>query len=109
MKLIVTIVQSEDAYILSDSLMEEGFQVTKLSTTGGFLKMNNMTLLIGTEDDRVEKALGLIKKICKKRNQTVSTPISASFLESNFASYSLDVSVGGATVFVLDVEQFEKF
>lgn len=109
MKLIVAIVQNEDVYMLSDALMEAEFSVTKLSATGGFLKMNNVTMLIGTQDDKVQNALDIIQKICKSREQVVSAPIPTSFLESNFTSYTMNVKVGGATVFVLDVEQFAKF
>ena len=108
MKLIIAIVQNEDAFILSDALTEEGYQVTKLDTLGGFLKIKNVTLLIGTEDEKVDKALSIMQKICKKRNQVISTPVDASFMESPI-SYSASVEVGGATVFVLDVAQFEKY
>ena len=109
MKLIIAIVQNEDAFILSDALNEEGYQVTKLSTMGGFLKLKNVTMLIGTEDDKVEKALEIMKNICKKRQQVVSTPVDASFMESPLTTYSASVEVGGATVFILDVERFEKY
>lgn len=109
MKLIIAIVQNEDAFILSDALTDEGYQVTKLSTMGGFLKLKNVTLMIGTEDEKVERALEIMKKICKKREQVVSTPVDASFMESPLTTYSASVEVGGATVFILDVARFEKY
>ncbi|EDS71600.1 hypothetical protein ANASTE_01302 [Anaerofustis stercorihominis DSM 17244] len=109
MKLIIAMVQDEDAFILSDALTDEGYQVTKLNTIGGFLKMKNVTLMIGTEEEKVEKALEIMKKICKKREQVISTPVDASFMESPLTTYTASVEVGGATVFVLDVAQFEKY
>ena len=109
MKLIIAIVQNEDAYILTDALRDADYSVTKLSTTGGFLKINNVTLLIGTEEDRVDKAIEIIQNICKSREQVISTPMPSSYTESAFASYSVNVKVGGATVFVMDVDQFLKF
>ena len=49
MKMVIAIVQNEDAYFLIEALMENEFSVTKLATTGGFLKVGNTTLLIGVE------------------------------------------------------------
>ena len=65
MKLVIAIVQDEDSSRLITTMMDEGFGVTKLATTGGFLKSGNTTLLIGLEDDRLEQCIGLIEKVCK--------------------------------------------
>ena len=70
MKLIIAIVQDEDSGILIDELMDEDFRVTKLASTGGFLKSGNTTLLIGIDDSRVEKCLGIINKYSKRREVT---------------------------------------
>ena len=109
MKLIIAIVQNEDAYALSDALMEAEFSVTKLSTTGGFLKMNNVTLLIGTQEEKVDEAISIINSICKNREQVISAPIPAGYSETSFTSYPIAINIGGATVFVVNVERFEKF
>ena len=63
MKLIIAIVQDEDASRLISSLMNEGYGVTKLATTGGFLNGKNTTLMIGTGDDRVAGAIEIIQKM----------------------------------------------
>ena len=74
MKLIVAIVQDEDAGRLVSALMDKGFGVTKLATTGGFLRAGNTTLISGVEDDKLQDALNVIEKICKSREQiTAST------------------------------------
>lgn len=74
MKLIVAIVQDEDAGRLVSALMDKGFGVTKLATTGGFLRAGNTTLISGVEDDKLQDALDVIEKICKSREQiTAST------------------------------------
>ena len=109
MKLIIAIVQNEDAYTLSDALMEADFNVTKLSSTGGFLKMDNVTLFIGTRKEKVDHAIDIINSICKSREQTISAPISKIDPKDEFSSYPIKFEVGGATVFVVDVERFEKF
>ena len=109
MKLMIAIVQDEDANRLVSRLMETGFGVTKLATTGGFLKAGNTTLLIGVEDERLEEGLSVIEKVCKSRKQmsAAHTPMSA-INGTAYAAFPVEVTVGGATIFVLDVEQFTK-
>ena len=109
MKLIIAIVQDEDASRLISTLMNEGHSVTKLATTGGFLRAGNTTLLLGGEDDRVKGALDVIEKVCKSRKQIATSPSPVAGTSGVYAPYPLEVVVGGATVFVLDVEQFVKF
>jgi len=107
-KLIIAVVQDEDAQKLISTLMNEGFGVTKLATTGGFLRAGNTTLLIGTEKERVELALSLIEKVCKSRKQIATSPSPVSGTAGVYMPYPIEVTVGGATVFVLDVEEFKK-
>ena len=109
MKLIIAIVQDEDASRLINTLMNEGYSVTKLATTGGFLRAGNTTLLLGGEDDRVKGALDVIEKVCKSRKQIATSPSPVAGTSGVYAPYPIEVVVGGATVFVLDVEQFVKF
>ena len=109
MKLIIAIVQDEDASRLISTLMNEGYSVTKLATTGGFLRAGNTTLLLGGEDDRVKGALDVIKRVCKSRKQIATSPSPVAGTSGVYAPYPIEVVVGGATVFVLDVEQFVKF
>lgn len=108
MKLIVAIVQDEDASRLISSLMSEGFRVTKLATTGGFLRSGNTTLLIGVEDDKLQSALDIVEKVCKSRKQIATAPSPVSGTTGVYVPYPIEVTVGGATIFVLDVEQFAK-
>ena len=74
MKLIIAIVQDEDASRLINNLMTEGYRVTKLATTGGFLRAGNTTLLVGVEDDKLEHAMSVVEKVCKSRKQVATTP-----------------------------------
>ena len=74
MKLIIAIVQDEDSSRLISSLMNEGFGVTKLATTGGFLRSGNTTLLVGVDDSKFDAAMGVIEKICKSRKQIAPSP-----------------------------------
>lgn len=109
MKLIIAIVQDEDASRLLTSLMNKGFGVTKLATTGGFLKAGNTTMLIGVEDSRVDEAIEAIETVCKSRKQLTTTNTSTAGVSSGgFVPFPVEVTVGGATLFVLSVEQFLK-
>ena len=105
MKLIIAIVQDEDSSRLIGQLMNDGFGVTKLATTGGFLQAGNTTFLVGTDDTRVDEVLSIIEKHSKKRTQMVPT---TNYGTANYASFPVEVTVGGATIFVLDIERFEK-
>ncbi len=109
MKMIVAIVQDEDSSRLISALMNDGFGVTKLATTGGFLRAGNTTLLIGVDDDRFDACLAIIEKLCKSRRQIATTPITAGGAANMYGQMPIEVTVGGATVFVLNVEQFAKF
>lgn len=83
-----------------------GFYATKLSTTGGFLKAGNLTLLMGVEDEKLDDLLDLLKENCKRREEmTTALPDYASDM---LTAVPVKITVGGATVFVLDVEQFHK-
>ena len=110
MKMIIAIVQDEDSSRLVSNLMNEGYSVTKLATTGGFLRAGNTTLLMGVNDDKLDGAIKIIEKVCKSRKQMtpVHTPITGT-AGMYIPAYPIEVTVGGAIVFVLDVEQFKKF
>lgn len=107
MKLIVAIVQDQDIPSLVDDLTEKEFRVTKLASTGGFLKSGNTTLLIGVEDEKIDEVIGIIEDNCKTREITTSL-LTVSMPGDTYIPYPLEVKVGGATLFILDVEQFIK-
>ena len=108
MKLMIAIVNIDDSAVVATALTKENFVVTKLSTTGGFLMVGNTTFLIGTEDDRVETAKQISSRYSHTRTHQAATTESfgRGFAEGALAN---DVTVGGATVFVLGVEQMEKY
>ncbi len=111
MKLIFAIVRYDNEDDVVTELTKERFSVTKLNTTGGFLKKNNTTLMIGTEDEDVDKVIDIIKEECgADQDIKVNMPyISGSSSMVNYATMPTTVSVGGATIFVVDVARYEKF
>lgn len=104
MKLIVAIVQDQDAPSLVDDLTEQEYRVTKLASTGGFLKSGNTTLLIGVDETQVDGVIQVIEENCKTREITTSL-LTVTMPGDTYIPYPLEVKVGGATVFVLDVEK----
>ena len=107
MKMITAIVHKKDAGNVCSVLSQNGFEFTKLATTGGFLKTGNTTLLIGTDDEKVEEPVTLIRQNCAKRTEPVA-PIDAGASVPLINPFPAEVIVGGAIVFVTDVAYYEK-
>lgn len=108
MKLVIAVVHDEDSHKLMDALTCNGFMATKLASTGGFLKTGNTTILVGVPAESVDKVIDIIKDKCKTEKQmTLMSPPIPSAVEGCMP-YPVEVTVGGATVFVIDVEQYLK-
>ncbi len=105
MKLIFAIINDDDVRFVSDALIQKEIQATRLSSTGSFLKSGNTTLLICIDDDNVDNAIEVIRSHCRKRKQLLPSHA----VSGAFSTYPIEITVGGATVFVTDVERFEKF
>ena len=106
MKLILAIVSNDDASSVSAALTKENYSVTRLATTGGFLRAGNTTMIVGTEDDKVDHCIEIIGNESKRRTEIV--PSTASYDIGRYASFPVEVQVGGATIFVLNVEDYRK-
>lgn len=107
MKLVIGIVNSDDAGNLLSEITKASFQATKLSTSGGFLKMGNTTVLVGVEDDKVDDLVAVFKNCCSRRSQIVSSV--PTYMGEGFINASpIEVTIGGATLFILDCDQFLK-
>lgn len=106
MKLIFAVINKDDSNMVSSALIRAGFFTTKLATTGGFLRAGNTTFLLGVEDEKVDEVLSIIAKYSKKRTQMVSSTI---YGASEYTTFPVEVTVGGATVFVTDINRYEKY
>ena len=112
MKMIFAMLHSEDVDETVEELNKEKYWVTKLSTTGGFLKNKNVTLVIGTEDEQVPGALKILKECAGARQSvkyTMPSMSTGSLGPGANSMIPIDMQVGGCTVFVVDVAQYEKF
>lgn len=108
MKLVIAIVQDNDVLELIDAITEAGFRVTKLASTGGFLKAGNTTLIIGVEEEKVQAVINVVEETCKIRKQIINTPTPITGNIDMCISYPIEIEVGGATIFVIDVDKFIK-
>jgi uncharacterized protein YaaQ len=108
MKMVVAIVHNEDGGRVMGELNKKGYSVTKLATTGGFLRSGNTTLLVVVEGEKVSDVIDVIKERCRSRKQITTTPTPSMGGADVFVPYPVEVEVGGATIFVLNVENFEK-
>ena len=106
MKLLIAVINSDDSHIFLDEITKAGFYATKLSTTGGFLRAGNLTLLMGVEDEKVDELLEILRTNCRKREEL--TPVVPTYSSGLVNAIPVKITVGGATVFVLDVDQFYK-
>ena len=107
-KLVVAIVHSEDAGALVNALLDKEFRATRLQSSGGFLKQSNATIILGVEDADVDEVMGIVRTNCTSRTQVVNPMPPIMEPGEFFMPYPLEVEVGGATVFVLPVERFER-
>lgn len=108
MKLIIAIVNNDDSMAVSTALTRHNFFVTKLSTTGGFLMIGNTTYLIGADDDKVQTVKDIVEKYSQRRTHKVTTNDSFGY-GFREGEVEKEVTVGGATVFVLSVDSMDKF
>ena len=106
MKLVMAIMSKSDSSVVMDALTEENFQVTKMASTGGFLKSGNTTLIIGVEDSKTNKVIDIISRYSSRRKQLVTD--SSNVYLNNFSRNPSEITTGGAIIFVLNVDRFEK-
>ena len=106
MKLILAIVSNDDSGAVSSALTREGFSVTKLATTGGFLMAGNVTIMVGVDEEKVQAVIDVIKEFSHARKQMIPTTAEVGY--GYYPAMPVEVTVGGATIFVVDIERFER-
>jgi uncharacterized protein YaaQ len=107
-KLVVAVVHNEDAGPLVGALLEREYRATRLHSSGGFLRQSNATVMVGVEDDQVDEVLGIIRENCTSRTQVVNPMPPIMEPGEFYMPYPVEVEMGGAVVFVLPVDRFER-
>lgn len=108
MKLVIAVVQGEDSQRTMAALSDKGISSTRVASSGGFLQQGNVTLLIGVEDAQVEETLSIIRANCHERSRYLTPVPPLADPGEFFMAHPVEVQVGGATVFVVTVDKFEK-
>ena len=109
MKLVIAVVHDRDRGKITENLLRNGFKFTKIGSSGGFLREGNVTLLIGCADTDTNRVLGLIREGSKTRKQFVNVLPPDAGPAGTFIAAPVEVEVGGAIAFVMDVERFEQY
>jgi len=108
MKLIVAVVQGKDADRLVQALTARGFRATRIDSTGGFLRESNVTLLIGVQEVYAPEVLRIVRDNSYSRTRFVNPLMPIIEPGEFFVANPVEVEIGGATVFVLRVERYER-
>ena len=109
MKLLISIVHGDDVDQLVEALRDGGFSSTKVASTGGFLREGNATLLVGTDEANVPNVLDIMERNCHTRTQYVNPLPPVMEPGELYMPNPMEVQVGGAIVFVLDVERLVRY
>jgi uncharacterized protein YaaQ len=105
---VIAIVQGEDAGQTVQALSQAGISVTRLASVGGFLQQGNATLLSAVDEERVEQVTEIIRDNCRERLRYL-TPMPPMIEPGELVMpYPVEVQVGGATIFVVNIDSFEK-
>lgn len=110
-KLVLAVLQGDDYDNTVQELNAAGFFVTLLSSTGGFLKKKSTTVMIGVEKAQLQQLLDILKRCAGKRVETVYQNVTLPHAGGMTAIPPIPVDrlLGGAAVFVMDLERIEKF
>lgn len=108
MKLVIGIINNDDANDLLAEITKASFQATKLSTSGGFLKMGNVTVLVGVEDEQVDEVVEIFRSCCSRRTQMMPSAPPYNLSEGFVSAAPVQVTIGGATLFIIDVDKMIK-
>lgn len=108
MKLVIAVVQGSDVERLLEALVSHGLRATQINSSGGFLREQNVTLLVGVEDEQVTAVREIVRQNCHARVRFVNPLMPIVEPGEFYAPSPIEVMVGGATLFVLDIVRFER-
>ena len=105
-KLLIAIVHRDDQAGVVNALAEAGLRVTQFGTQGGFLRARNATLMLGLEDEQLPEAMAILERGCQTRTEQVPLDVLGGM---DAAWLPTQVTHGGATVFVLPLDEIRRF
>ncbi len=107
-KMCILVVSDSDANQLMKQIVEAGYSATKIGSTGGFLRRGSVTILSGVTDEQLEPLLDVVREVCHARKEFVPVQTLPFLGDGGFTAEPVEVRVGGAIVFVLEIERFER-
>jgi uncharacterized protein YaaQ len=105
-RLAITIVDGSQSRALLEVLGREGFRATTINAVGGFLHDSLVTLLVGMPQERLARFFALLREYCPRRTRYVPMGVELSMAPGY--PMMIEASVGGASVFVLPIEEFRQ-
>jgi uncharacterized protein YaaQ len=105
-RMLIAVVQAQDADVATQALHELKITVTRLPSVGGFLGRRNITLMIGLPKDKEAAAMDALQKNCRQRVEYIAVPLESAPLPLPAPT---PITIGGATVFAVEVEHYEEF
>ena len=107
-KLVMMIVTPNDADRLVQALVRDGYPATRVGSAGGFLRRGNVTIFSGVPAAAVEDVLEIVRRTCPVRSEMAPVQTLPIVAAVGTTGPPGEVRTGGAVVFVLDVEHFER-
>jgi uncharacterized protein YaaQ len=107
-KLIIAVIQDKDAEGLLSALIAKGYRATKMASTGGFLREGNSTIFLGVEENVMEEVITIIQERCHQREHYINPAPYAPSAPGTYIPYPMKVEIGGATIFVLPIDRWER-
>lgn len=104
-RLLLAVVQAQDAENAQSALAKIGYTITRLPSVGGFLGRRNATLLIGLPESQREAALQALHENCRQRVEYIAVPLESAPLPLPAPT---PITIGGATIFALEIEHYEE-
>lgn len=103
--LLIAVVQAQDVESAQNSLSKLGLTSTRLPSVGGFLGRRNVTLLIGLPVSRRQEAVDALHVSCRQRVEYIAVPLESAPLPLPTPT---PITIGGATVFSVDIDHYEE-
>lgn len=107
-RLVMMIVSDTDADTLQERLAQAHYPVTKVGSTGGFLRRGSVTIFSGVAQSQVDDVTAIVNEVCHARREFVPVNTLPFIGDGAFTAEPVEVRVGGAIVFVLPIERFER-
>jgi uncharacterized protein YaaQ len=103
--LLIAVIQSQDVENADGALQQLGLFPVRLPSVGGFLGRRNATLMIPTPLEQVQTVLDSLQATCRQRIEYIAVPLESAPLPLPTPT---PITIGGATIFGLEIEHYEE-